>query len=300
MLHKEGAVALPRRQMKRLSKRLSAVSKLSKKLRAPAREGESDAYDDAEADGPDAEADGLEGEVAEAPSAMAPERSLEEEVPVDATSSLPPGYSYIELIVALDNGRLGAGLDTDYCVTQLLAGGPAERAGLQLDDELIEVNGTLITGTDAPLSALIPHDAPTLTLGIRRPPPKEDDGTSRASPAGAVGARLVAHEVVRLVRSSASESIGMTVEFETPAGSRGVHPVVKIVAEGGIAGRTVRRRRPLPRPGPPRLPPRRPRLPPAAARARAAPLPTPSHPPPRRASCRWATSSSASTAPAPR
>ena len=59
---------------------------------------------------------------------------------LSATTSLAEGYTFLRVSVNLPaDGRLGIGLDNEYCVTALMPGGAGELAGVDVDDQLVEV-----------------------------------------------------------------------------------------------------------------------------------------------------------------
>ena len=151
---------------------------------------------------------------------------------LQATASLPQGYTFLRLTVNLDGGRLGIGLDDEYCVTQLKPGGPGELAGLLVDDQLVEVNGISVFGTDSSIASLMPKDSAQLVLGLRRPP-----GVSTISVAASDfnDEFLEPNEV--LLRTSASQPLGINVDF-SPKG-RGLPEVAGLDA-GGAAQAGVR------------------------------------------------------------
>ena len=100
----------------------------------------------------------------------AQETAIEPAFTMQAQTQLPEGYTFLRLTVELNGGRLGVGLDDEYCVTQLVPGGPGELVGLRVDDQLVEVNGVSVFSSNEPISTLLPKHGDQLILGIRRPP----------------------------------------------------------------------------------------------------------------------------------
>lgn len=93
--------------------------------------------------------DGLHGVVAlEAPQA----RTRDSESVV-----LPEGYHYLKALVVIDDPSLGIGigLDNEFNITEIKPDGPGERAGIQLDDQLVEVNDYPVLG-ESPAAARCP------------------------------------------------------------------------------------------------------------------------------------------------
>jgi predicted metalloprotease with PDZ domain len=81
-----------------------------------------------------------------------------------------PQYRFIRRPVTADRSRgLGIGLDSNMTIVEFARpAGPAEIAGVQLDDQLVEINGEPLKGrSPAELMPQDPH-AP-LVLGLRRP-----------------------------------------------------------------------------------------------------------------------------------
>ena len=150
---------------------------------------------------------------------------------LQAQASLPQGYTFLRLNVNLDGGRLGIGLDDEYCVTQLKPGGPGELAGLIVDDQIVEVNGTSVFGSGMEIATLLPRDSSRLVLGVRRPP-----AGSTASLAVEFGAEFSEPKEVLLTRQSPSHPLGIHVEQS--AKGRGLLEVSMLDA-GGAAQLSV-------------------------------------------------------------
>lgn len=85
-----------------------------------------------------------------------------------ASAILPQDSTFLRITVNIAGGRLGVGLDDDYCVTQLKAGEPGEVAGLQVGDQIVEVNNVLVFEKE--IASLIPRESDIIVLSIRRPP----------------------------------------------------------------------------------------------------------------------------------
>jgi C-terminal processing protease CtpA/Prc len=83
-----------------------------------------------------------------------------------ASAILPQDSTFLRITANLAGGRLGVGLDDDYCVTQLNAGEPGEVAGLQVGDQIVEVNNVLVFEKE--IASLIPRESDIIVLGIRR------------------------------------------------------------------------------------------------------------------------------------
>ena len=99
------------------------------------------------------------------------------------------------------DGRLGIGLDHEYCVTALMDGGPGELAGVEVDDQLVEVNGVSVFETDKPLSELMPKGGEPLMIGLRRPPSAKQP--QQAQPAAATQAAAAPSPTPEVPQSSA-------------------------------------------------------------------------------------------------
>ena len=107
---------------------------------------------------------------------------------LSATTALPEGYTFLRVSLNLPlDGRLGIGLDHEYCVTALMDGGPGELAGVEVDDQLVEVNGVSVFETDKPLSELMPKGGEPLMIGLRRPLSAKQP--QQAQPAAAASSR---------------------------------------------------------------------------------------------------------------
>ena len=90
---------------------------------------------------------------------------------------LADGYNFVRVFVFVpDGGRLGMGLDDDYSVTALEPGGACERAGVKVDDQVVEANGASVFNNSEPIAALLAPKDGKIVLGLRRPPP--DDMTT--------------------------------------------------------------------------------------------------------------------------
>ena len=59
---------------------------------------------------------------------------------ISAKTNLDAGYTFVRVAVNLpEGGRLGVGLDKEFVVTQLVPGGSGALAGVEIDDQLVEV-----------------------------------------------------------------------------------------------------------------------------------------------------------------
>ena len=93
-------------------------------------------------------------------------------IQMQTTMAMDDGYTFVRVTVHRVEGRLGIGLDNDLCVTELVPGGPGFEAGVQVDDQLVEVNGhSTWPRSDDGLRGLMPKDeSAPLVFGLRRPP----------------------------------------------------------------------------------------------------------------------------------
>ena len=178
---------------------------------------------------------------------------------LSATTPLEEGYTFLRLAVPLRaDGRLGIGLDSEFVVNQILEGGAGDLAGVEIDDQLVEVNGVSVFATDKKLAELMPPRGEALIIGLRRPPPAGDDAADAAAPPDApavnppdvedtkAAEELVATRaaymrsnykparVVVLHRPNASVSLGMNVEYMELHGL----PEITGMAPGGLTERT--------------------------------------------------------------
>ena len=87
-----------------------------------------------------------------------------------ATTALADGYTFLRLTVHRRGGGLGIGLGEANVVTELVEGGPGDEAGIEIDDQLVEVNGISVFETELSVAELIPKGDEPLILGMRRPP----------------------------------------------------------------------------------------------------------------------------------
>ena len=82
---------------------------------------------------------------------------------------LPPGYVFVRVHVERGTEGLGIGLDDELAVTELMSGGPAERASVRVSDMLVEIDGVVVSAA-ADVAAAMPRHSTRVVLGLKRPP----------------------------------------------------------------------------------------------------------------------------------
>lgn len=137
---------------------------------------------------------------------------------------LDPGEVLVEVELARTETGFGVGLGDNFVVTELLAGGSGERAGINVGDQILMVGDTIIKQDDNLTSMLSSHH--TVKLILRRSSyvsssiSGQADSASSAMTDSAVDSHPAlesgAHTVV-LDRHSLSDPPGMQLTSESPS-----------------------------------------------------------------------------------
>jgi hypothetical protein len=177
--------------------------------------------------------------------APTPSSGMASPMTLSAATSLEGGYSFLRVSVTADRSHgLGIGMDSNFVVTELRPDGPGELAGIEIDDQLVEVNRVSVFETERSLGELMPPTNAPLILGLRRPPQPESMGIfsdtttdadeflsdvpneeQRAMWAETLKAGFGEERTVLLQRPSPDFSLGVEVEYREEA-----HGLPEIIA----------------------------------------------------------------------